>query len=74
MIWVSGGRGLAYTRESERDMEPVAAADRKRPDISKEKNLEEGKRKREKEKDFFIFCLKIRPFEAKFFCDGEKTL
>ncbi len=24
------GRGLAYTRESERDMEPVAAADRKR--------------------------------------------
>ncbi len=45
MICFFGGRGLAYTRESDRDMKLVAVADRKRkkpkvapsglPDISK---------------------------------------
>ncbi len=67
------GRGLAYTRESERDMKPVAAADHKRkePKVAHLACLTLAKKKiwkREKEEiDFFIFCLKIRPFEAIFF-------
>ncbi len=79
-----GGRGLAYTRESDRHMKLVAVADRKKgaqsgpsglPDISKEKIW-----KMEKEEVYlFIFCLNIRPFEATFFVmdtlqPGEKTL
>ncbi len=32
MIWFFWERGLAYTKECKRDMEPVAAADCKRKD------------------------------------------
>ena len=80
MIWVFWGRGLAYTTESERDVEPVAAADRKRkePKVARLVCLTLVKKeiwKREKEEiDFFIFCLKIRPIEAIFFCDGHMGL
>ena len=62
MIWFFLG-GLAYTRESEIDMEPVAAADhrRKEPKVARlacltlaKKSLEEGKGG----KDLLIFVKK----------------
>ena len=79
MICFFGGRGLAYTRESDRDMKLVAVADRKRkkPKVARLACLTLVNKKiwkREKEEIyFFIFCLKIRPFEATFFCDGHIT-
>ena len=69
---VLGGRGLAYTRENERDIEPVAAADckRKEPKVACLACLALVKKKiwkrENKEIDFFIFCLKIMLFEAIF--------
>ncbi len=64
--------GLAYTRESEKGMEPMAAADRRRKEpkvarlacltLAKKKNLEEGKGG----KRLLKFCQKIMPFEAIF--------